>query len=263
MKHESLTQRGVRAVSVAVLVGLATGSAFAAELPNPDADEILRAMSKFIGGTKAFSVSADISNEVITREGQKLQFNSSANAVLERPSRLYVARHGGLVDAEILLDGKTLTVHGKNANAYAQKELAGTIDDALMTLETRLGVSLPGGDLLIADPYAVLSSGVISSGYYGTQIVGGIESHHLAFRNAKVDWQLWVKTGDEPLPMKYVITTKFTTGAPQYSMQFSNWNLKPTIKAGQFTFVAPSGAQKIETLPVDETGEISIQQGSK
>lgn len=263
MKHESLTGRGLRAVSLAAIVGLAASSGFAAEGANPDADEILRAMSKFIGGTKAFSVSADISNEVITREGQKLQFNSSANAVLERPSRLYVARHGGFVDAEILLDGKTLTIHGKNANAYAQKELAGTIDDALSTLETRLGISLPGGDLLVANPYAALSSGIISSGYYGTEIVGGIESHHLAFRTAKVDWQLWVKTGDEPLPMKYVITTKFTTGAPQYSVQFSNWNLKPAIKASQFTFVAPKGAKKLDTIPVDEAGEISIQQGNK
>ena len=263
MKHESLTQRGARAVSVAVLVGFASASAFAAEGVNPDADEILRAMSKFIGGTKAFSVSADISNEVITQQGQKLQFNSSATALLERPSRLYVARKGWLADAQIFLDGKNLTIYGKNLNAYAQKEIAGTIDNALATLETGLGISLPGGDLLIADPYAALSSGVTSSGYYGTEIVGGVESHHLAFRTAKVDWQLWVKAGDEPLPMKYVITTKFTTGAPQYSVQFSNWNLKPAITASQFTFVAPKGAQKLETIAVDETGEISIQQGNK
>lgn len=253
----------MRAVSFAVAVGFAGSSVFAASAVNPDADEILRAMSKFLGGTKAFSVSADISNEVITQEGQKLQFNSSATAVLERPSRLHVARQGGFVDAEILLDGKKLTIYGKTVNAYAQKDVAGTIDDALIALETGLGIGLPGGDLLVANPYAVLSSGVTSSGYYGTDVVGGVESHHLAFRNAKVDWQLWVKAGDEPLPMKYVITTKFTTGAPQYSVQFSNWNLKPAIKASQFTFVAPKGAQKIDTIPVDETGEIRIQQGNK
>ena len=263
MKHESLTRRGLRAMSLAVVFGLSTSSAFAAEAVNPDADEVLRAMSKFIGGTKAFSVSADISNEVITQEVQKLQFNSTATVVLERPSRLHVARKGGFVDAEILLDGKTLTIFGKTVNAYAQKEVSGTIDDALTKLEAGLGIGLPGGDLLVADPHAVLSSGITSSSYHGTEVVGGIESHHLAFRTAKVDWQLWVKAGDEPLPMKYVITTKFLTGAPQYSVQFSNWNLKPAIKAGQFTFIAPKGAQKLVTIPVDETGEIRIQQGNK
>ena len=263
MKHESMTRRGLRAISLAVVVGLGTGSAIAAGAVNPDADEILRAMSNFIGNAKAFSVAADISNEVITQEGQKLQFNSSATAVVERPSHLYVTRHGGFVDAQMFFDGKLLTIFGKNANAYAQKPIAGTLDDALVALESGLGISLPGGDLLIANPYAVLSSGITSSGYYGTEIVGGVESHHLAFRTAKVDWQLWVKAGAEPLPMKYVITTKFMTGAPQYSVQFSNWNLKPAIAANQFNFVAPKGAQKLDTIPVDETGEISMKQGSK
>ena len=263
MKHESLTERGLRAMSLVVVLGLAGGTATAAEGVSPDADEILRSMSTFMGGTKAFSVTADISNEVITQQGQKLQFNSSASALVERPSHLHVARKGGFVDAEVLFDGKQLTLYGKRVNAYFQKDLTGSLDDALNTLENGLGISLPGGDLLIANPYAALSSGITSSGYYGTEYVGGVESHHLAFRTAKVDWQLWVKAGNEPLPMKYVITTKLMTGAPQYTVQFANWNLKPAIAAKQFTFVAPKGAQKLNELPVDETGEISIKEGSK
>jgi len=63
--------------------------------------------------------------------------------------------------------------------------------------------------------------------------------------------------------MKYVITTKLMTGAPQYTVQFANWNLKPAIDAKQFTFVVPKGAQRLNELPVDETGEISIKEGSK
>lgn len=263
MKHEILKMRGLRAIPLAVALSLAGGTAMAAEAINPDADAILRAMSKFMAGTKAFSVNADISNEIITQESQKLQFNSSATAVLERPSRLHVARQGGFVDAEVSYDGKSLTLYGKKVNAYVQQALTGGIDDAINALEIGIGINLPGSDLLTSDPYARLSSGIISSGYYGTEIVGGIESHHLAFRTAKVDWQLWVKAGDEPLPMKYVITTKFLAGAPQYSVQFSNWNLKPAVNASRFTFVAPKGAEKLERLAVDETGEITIQKGSK
>lgn len=250
-------------MSLVVVLGLTGGTAIAAEGVSPDADEILRSMSNFMGGTKAFSVTADVSNEVITQQGQKLQFNSSASALVERPSHLQVARKGGFVDAEASFDGKQLTLYGKRVNAYFQKDLAGSLDDALSTLENGLGISLPGGDLLIANPYAALSAGITSSGYYGTEYVGGVESHHLAFRTAKVDWQLWVKAGNEPLPMKYVITTKFLAGAPQYTVQFANWNLKPAIAANQFTFVAPQGAKKLNELAVDETGEISIKEGSK
>ena len=51
MKHESLARRGFRATTLVLALGLAAGATLAAEAVNPDADEILRAMSKFMGGT--------------------------------------------------------------------------------------------------------------------------------------------------------------------------------------------------------------------
>ncbi len=263
MKSEPWVRRGLRAVMIFGLAGTLGGPALAAEGLNPHADEILRAMSKFLAGTPAFSVSADIGNEVITEQGQKLQFSSSATAVVQRPSRAYFSRQGGLADVEVFYDGKQLTLYGKTLNAYLQKDLAGTLDSALNALEKGLGISLPGGDLLVADPYAALIAGATSSGYYGIAYVGGVAAHHLGFRTPKVDWQVWVKEGDQPLPLKYVITTKWTTGAPQYSVQFSNWNLKPAVPANRFSFVAPKDAARLDALPVDEMGELKAPQGSK
>jgi len=245
------------------LVGACAGSAVADEGINPHADEVLRAMSRFLAATPAFSMSADIGNEVLTVQGQKLQFSSSATAVVQRPSRMHITRQGRFADAEAFYDGKQLTLYGKTANAYVQKEVAGTLDTALNALEKGLGIGLPGGDLLVADPYAALTAGVTSSGYYGIAYVGGVAAHHLAFRTPKVDWQIWVKEGNEPLPLKYVITTKWMTGAPQYSVQFSNWNTKPAIAASRFSFVAPKDAVRLDALPVDEMGELSAPQGSK
>jgi len=263
MKHESLFRRGLLAASLAACVGLPAGPALAADELNPYADEILRSMSTFLAGTKAFSVSADISNEVVTVEGQKLQMNGHSAVLMERPSRFYITRQGKFADAALYYDGAKLTLHGKTLNAYVQKDVAGTIDDAIRAVERGTGLSLPGADLLLSDPYAALASGATSSGYYGKAYVGGVECHHLAFRTPEIDWQIWVKAGDEPLPMKYVITTKWTTGAPQYSVQLSNWNTKPVITPGGFRFVAPKGAEKLEALPVDETGEITVKQEGK
>ena len=243
--------------------GLAAGPGLAAGGINPDADEILRAMSQYLSGTKAFSVSADISNEVVTLDGQKLQMIASASAVVERPGHAYIHRQGKFADAEIFFDGKKLTLYGKSANAYAQKDVAGTLDEAFRTLETGIGISLPGGDLLIANPYDALAAGVTSSGYYGTEVVAGVECHHLAFRTDKVDWQIWVKTGAEPLPMKYVVTTKWLTAAPQYSVQFANWNTKPAIAANRFTFTPPKEAKRLESIPVDATGELAAPPENK
>ena len=263
MRHQSMRRRALRATLSALFLGALTVPATAAEALNPDADEILRSMSTFVAGMKAFSATADISNEIVTKDGQKLQIISTATLVLERPSRFYITRRGKFADAEVFYDGKKLTLYGKTANAYIQKDLAGTIDDALNTLERGIGIPTPASDLLLANPYAALISGATSSGYYGLEYVAGVQSHHLAFRTALVDWQLWVKAEGNPLPMKYVITTKDVAGAPQFSVQFSNWNLKPAIAANRFTFVAPKGVKRLEALPVDAMGEITVMQENK
>ena len=141
-------KRGLLAAALALGFGLSAGSATAAESLNRDADEILRSMSTFLAGTKSFSVSADISNEFITLDSQKLQLNSHATMVVERPSRFYATRKGRFADAELICDGRKLTVYGKTANAYVQKDFAGTIEQAFSAVENGSGASLAGTDLL-------------------------------------------------------------------------------------------------------------------
>ncbi len=257
------TKQVLLAASFAAGLGLSAAPAYAGAGLNPHADEILRSMSSFIAGTKSFSVDADIENEVVNMGGQKLQFNSRSSLLVDRPSRFHVSRKGRFADAVLYFDGAKLTIFGKNLNAYVQKDLKGTIDDAIHGVEASTGLSAPGADLILANPYATLSAGVVSSGYYGKAYVGGVETHHLAFRTAKVDLQLWVKAGAEPLPMKYVITSKWITGAPQYSVQLSNWNLKPQVTAQQFAFSPPQGSRKIAAIPVDEAGEITLSEENK
>jgi hypothetical protein len=64
MKRESLWKRGLLAVSLSAALGLSAGPALAAGALNADADEILRAMSRHLASLEAFSVSADISNQL-------------------------------------------------------------------------------------------------------------------------------------------------------------------------------------------------------
>lgn len=267
MKQTSSTRRGLRqaalATALATSLGLAAGGSLADEAINPHADEILRAMSDHMDGTKSLSFEADISNEVMTIEGQKLQFNSHATVELERPSHFRIKRKGRFADVALSYDGAEMSLYGKELNAHIQRPLAGTIDDALREFERSTGLPLPGVDLLLLNSYAALTSEVTSSGYYGTDWIDGVKCHHLAFRTPKIDFQVWVEAGEQPLPRKYVITTKWTTGAPQYSVLLRNWNTQPQFGPERFKFIPPAGSLKIDALPVDETGEIVVSQEGK
>jgi hypothetical protein len=59
--------------------------------------------------------------------------------------------------------------------------------------------------------------------------------------------------------MKYVITTKWVTGAPQYTVRFAKWNVAPQIDAKMFQFTAPDGAKKLDGIVADAIGDMSVE----
>lgn len=229
------TSRWRTAAAAGALLGLTVLAAPAAATVDidPDADKVLRSMSDYLGGLSAFSVDAEVDDEYIDLDGQKLQMPSAATLVVERPGKLYANRRTAVADFEMFFDGKTLTLNGKNLKLYAQIESPGTIDHAIDTLRGEAGIEFPAGDLFYAKPYDGLVSDVTKGVHLGMTSINGVECHHLAFRTPRVDWQLWVQAGNVPLPLRYVLTTKWMTGAPQYTARFHNWNTNPQIAAGR------------------------------
>lgn len=246
-------------VASALLLGSA-GTPVAAGTIEADAEKILRAMTGHLAGLKAFTATYDVDNEMVDVGGQKLQFSGSGTIAVERPGKLHVTRKGAFADAELIFDGGKISIVGKAINAYAQIESPGpTIDEAVEELRAATGLDAAGADLIAADPYAVLTEDVTEGIHVGTGFVGGVECEHLAFRNPRVDWQIWISKGEQPLPMKYVVTTKWVTGAPQFTLRLSDWNAAPQFVAGQFAFAPPPGARKLEGVQADAIGELTLE----
>ena len=225
----------------------------------PDAQNVLAAMSNYLGGLKSFSVEYSSVDEVVTREGQKLQFLHSGDLTVERPDKLYAIRRGATGTAELFLDGKRLTLFAKNGNAYLQLD-ADSIDAAIDALH-KLGFDAPGADLLASKPLDSSTTDITSGAHIGMTFIDGVEVHQLAFRGANVDWQLWVTAGDKPLPLRYVITDKRVADLPQFTLELRNWNTAPQIDPARFTFVPPQGAKKLDpaSVTVNAIGDMTIK----
>jgi hypothetical protein len=221
---------------------------------DPDAATVLASMQEYLGGLQSFSARYDVDIDVISLDGEKLKFSSSGEMLVQRPGNLYVTRKGSVADAEVFLDGKTLTIFGRNLNSYIQYP-ATSIDAAIDTLRDETGFDAPGGDLFVAKPLDAGVTDIVSGVHIGMTYIGGMEAHHLAFRGEQIDWQLWVSAGDHPLPLKYVITSKWQTGAPEFELRISNWNVSPTVDMARFAFSPPAEAVKLSYLEFDEVGQ--------
>lgn len=225
----------------------------------PDADKILKAMTEHLKSLKEFSVDYDTDHEVVGVDGQKLQYSASGMISLSRSAGFLMTRQGPIADMEVFFDGKTITLFGKTLNVYGQLDSTGpSIDEAVDEFRTATGLDATGADLLAADPYPVLTEGVVSGHVVGVGFVDGVECDHLAFRTDLVDWQIWISHSDKPLPVKYVITTKWVTGAPQYTLRLSNWTTDK-IDPKLFSFTPPADAKRLESITADVTGEVTLE----
>jgi len=244
------------------LLGMTAGLAFfvipalaAAQASEDDAKQILKTMSDYLAGQKTISATFDSAVEVITPALEKIQFASSGTLLMSRPSAIKATRTGGYSDVEMVFDGKAVTVFGKNLNGYTQIDAPGSVDDLIDTLRDR-GMSIPGADLLLSDVYGTLIGDVLEAKYIGHGVVGGVECDHLAFRNQETDWQLWIERGDNPIPRKYVITTKSVGAAPQYTLTIHEWKTDVEAAAADFTFTPPEGAQQLGAEALAELDDV-------
>jgi hypothetical protein len=227
-----------------------------AQAQDQDATKILKAMTDYVASQKVISATYDSDIEVITNNLQKIQFASSGQMLLSRPDKARVSRIGGYVDAELVFDGKTLSVLGKNLNAYAQTDATGSIDQLVARLRDEFGVPIPGADLLLSGAYDEMMEDVLDAKHIGRGVIDGVECDHLAFRNNDIDWQIWIQLGSRPIPRKYVITNKAVAGAPQYTLRMKEWKTDVQVPADAFAFKPPADAKKVDIKALSGIDEV-------
>ena len=122
-----------------------------ARADDAQAKTLFKAMSDYLAAQQAISFAYDSTLEVVTDQEQKLGLASSGTLTLNRPDKLHATRTGGFANVEMVYDGKTLTMIGKNANAVAKAEEPGTIDQLVDVLRKKYDRPVPAADLLMSE----------------------------------------------------------------------------------------------------------------
>jgi hypothetical protein len=237
----------------ALLLGLALPGA--AQADEAFARSQIDAMSRYLAAQPALSFDFDTSLDVVTADDQKLTIASSGSVTLQRPDKLHVIRQGGFATVEVTFDGKVLSVLNRDALAYAQADLAGTIDALVTYMHDELGRPVPGADLLLTDPAAVLMDGAKDVKDLGAGVIGGTVCDHFAVRTDDVDWQIWIARGETPYPCRYVITNKDVAGWPEYRLDVSSWGKGSA--AAEFAFAPPEGAKRADVGDIPDLDEVA------
>jgi hypothetical protein len=219
----------------------------AANAVDPGSIQALKDMGTYLLTLKRFRVSTDVTGERVLADGQKLQHSATAALDVNRPNKLHARLLSARAERELIYDGKTFTFYAPAQKLYSTVEFVDTLGGLIDRLEEKYAIQVPLSDLFVFGTPAAQFDKIESAMNAGQDFVDKDLCDHYAFRQGKIDWQIWIATGSKPLPRKIVITNRADEARPQ-SVTFIDWNLKPTFTDAVFKFTPPKGTSKIEMV---------------
>ncbi|MFM8443374.1 MAG: DUF2092 domain-containing protein [Methylococcus sp.] len=211
-----------------------------------NARSILTRMARRLAGSPAYSVTLQSSYDVMQPSGQKIEFNETREVTLKRPNylRIEVEESNG-EQHQVYYDGTNLTAYSPSQNVYAQTVKPGGIDQAVIYFLKDLNMRLPLAMLLLSRFPDEIEKRTLDLDYVEWANLEGVPTHHLAGRTEAVDYQVWVAAGDDPLPVRIVLTYPTAAGQPEFRARFSDWDFSLQNLDEKFIFQPPNGARKI------------------
>lgn len=201
-------------------------------------------MGTFLREQRTFSVRSETTTDEVLENGQKIQLAATGELEVRRPDRLHATFSSDRREREFFYDGRTFTVYGPTNGYYATVAAPSTIDATLGEISERYEIEFPLVDLFLwGTPRSDLDQ-LTCATFVGPAKIDGTTTDHFAFRQAGLDWQIWIEQGPRPLPRKLVLTTTDDPARPEHSMALE-WNLTPKVDPQAFIFKPPRTATRI------------------
>jgi hypothetical protein len=226
-----------------------TGLAAAPKAPiasavEPEAIDALSKMSTYLRSLKSFEMRGDTVREEVDDRDQKLQFLGTTTYKARPPNGLVVDIAEDRRIRHFVYDGKSATMLAPRMGYYVTVAAPPTVRELLGVLNEKYGIVFPIQDLFLwgteVDRRADLKRGYL----VGFARIAGQDADQYAFREAGLDWQIWIARGPKPLPLRVAIAGTGDPKLPQFEANL-NWNTAPKFAADTFVFKAPAGSKAI------------------
>jgi hypothetical protein len=218
--------------------------------------DALKEMSNYLATVNAVQIVSNGSLDVVTNNGQRLQLDGQTTYKIRRPAGFVIDYQSDIKSRRFIYDGKNFTVYSPKLGFYSTVAAPATNREVLQTIYDKFGIALPLEDLFRwSDPSHDQRLKALQSAYdVGPATIDGVETDHFAFREADVDWEIWIQQGDKPLPRKVVIIDRNDPAKPTFIARLQ-WNLSPSFADSDFTFAPDANAKQIQMATYKGPGE--------
>ena len=217
--------------------------------------DAIKEMSNFLMTAKTLAITSQGSLDVVTNDGQRIQLDGTTEYKIRRPG-FVIDYNSDIKSRRFIYDGKTFTVYSPKLGYYASVAAPATNREVLDTIYNKFGIQLPLEDLFRwGDGSNADRIQALKSAYeVGSATIDGVPTDHFAFREADVDWEVWIQQGDQPWPRKLVIIDRTDPARPTFTARL-NWQFNPVFTDADFTFVPDANAKRIQMATYKGSGE--------
>ena len=207
--------------------------------------DLLKAVCDRLAAAKSMTFTAVVSYEHPSQLGPPILYTLRYDVTMQRPDKLKVVQPGDGPASEFYYDGKTMMAFAPAANLVAIADAPPTIQAALKAAYDNAAIYFPFTDLLVDDPYAMLTEGTILAFYIGPSgVVGGVKTEMVAWANKDVFLQVWIGA-DDKLPRRIRAIYSADPLALRNDMELSDWQLDPAIPPEAFASERAKSAPRI------------------
>jgi len=211
----------------------------------PKAIEILKASSARLAAARTLSFSAVEFFEGASRHGHPLSFTTKSEVTLQRPDKLRVITSADGPATEFYYDGKKMTAYAPVENLVAVADAPPTIEAALEAAYKSAAIYFPFTDLIVADPYKDMESGLERAYYIGqSKVVGEVTTDMVAYVDNGVFVQIWIGTEDKLPRLMHAIFLNDPERL-RHNLILSDWKLDGEIPADAFASAKAAAANPI------------------
>ena len=213
----------------------------------PKALDILKATSDRLAGAHTVSFTAVELFEQLTRQDVPVGYTAKYEVTLQRPDKLRVLKPADGAASDFYYDGKSMMAYAPVENLLAVADAPATID-ATMEKAYKLGaIYFPFDDVIVANPYGDLASGLKHAYYVGqSHVVAGTTTDIVAYAGDGVFVQIWIGA-DDKLPRLMRAIYLDDPNRLRHELAFTDWKLDESVAAD--TFAPPSSASTAKHIP--------------
>lgn len=249
---------------LALLASLFLGTAASAQVPAPPPDPgspappatavaakapaamaLVKKMSDRLRAAPTFTVKGRTSLELPVAGGALATFYSDFDMAVRRPDGLAARRGGDLPEFRFAYDGKAMTIHVPGNKAWATTDAPATLDAMLVAAGEKGGLDLPFDELLVADPWAAITSGVTDAVVAGPAVFQGKKVEHVVLTGAALRLEYWIDPASA-LPVRSLVVYLDHPLQPHFLVEFSGWKFEKKLPDSTFVLPRPAGATQVD-----------------